>query len=450
VAGHVVEGDGLVWRLSLRDGLRFHDGAPVLARDCVASIRRWAARDAFGLALMDATEELSAPDDRTIVFRLRQRFPLLPNALAKTAGNMCAIMPARAAATDPFKQVTDSIGSGPYRFVAGERIVGARAVYEKFAEYVPAPGKGSFTAGGKRPILDRIEWNVINDPSTAAAALINGEADWWEVPTIDQIELLRRRGIIVEINDPASNLGCLRFNHLNPPFNNPAIRRALLGAIDQTECMIGAAGEDRTYWRDGVGIFSSPSAMSNDAGIEVMKAPRDYAAVKRALAAAGYDGERVVALVASDQAVTAAMGQVAADQLKRAGVNVDLQLMDWGTVTQRRTSREPVAKGGWNIFFTFLEGTNNFDPAGQLGIRANGAKAWFGWPQSKKLEALRMEWFAAPDLAAQKAACRALQVQFWQDVPYIPLGEYFRPGAHHPRVAIPTKGFPLFANVTRA
>jgi len=450
VAGHVVENDGRLWRLTLREGLRFHDGEPVRARDCVASVRRWAARDFFGLALIQATDELSAADDRTLVFRLNKRFSLLPDALAKPASSMCPIMPERLALTDPFRQVTEMVGSGPYRFLPDERISGARVVYAKNAAYVPAPGRASFTAGGKVPILDRIEWNVIPDPATAAAALLAGEADWWEQPTVDQLPMLQKGGIVVQADDPASNIGCLRFDHLYPPFDNPAIRRAVLGVIDQADCMSAAAGTDRTYWKDRTGVFGSASPMASEAGIEVLTSPRDPARVKRELAAAGYNGERVVTLIGSDMAITAAMGEVAADELHQAGMNIDLQMTDWGTVIQRRASRAPIDKGGWNIFFTFLEGTNIFNPAGHLGIRGNGDKAWFGWPTAPKLEELRQAWFDAPDVAAQKAICRDLQVQFWQDVPYVPLGEYFRPSARRASVTVPTRGFPLFFNVTKS
>ena len=232
------------------------------------------------------------------------------------------------------------------------------------------------------------------------------------MPTVDLIPQLRRGGIVVSVNDPASNLGLLRFNHLYPPFDNPAVRRAVLGVIDQTDCMTAAASEDRSFWRDRTGVFSSSSAMANDAGIEAVTSPRDYAAARRALAAAGYKGEPVVALVPSDQAATAAMALVAIDQMQRAGLTIDTQMTDWGTVTQRRTSRAVPGKGGWQVFFSFLEGTNNFNPAGHLGIRANGDKAWFGWPISPALEALRTQWFEATDLAGQQAACRALQLQF--------------------------------------
>ncbi|MBN8899010.1 MAG: ABC transporter substrate-binding protein, partial [Rhodospirillales bacterium] len=216
LAGHVVESDDLVWRLTLRDGLRFHDGTPVLARDCVASIRRWGARDSFGQTLLAVTDELAAADDRTITFRLKRPFPLLPAALGKAGSNVCAIMPERLATTDPFKQVTEMVGSGPFRFKADERIPGARVVYERFDGYVPRPeGTASFTAGPKRVFVDRVEWTVLPDAATASAALQAGEVDWWESPTFDLLPVLRKsRDVVVAQPDPLGYMGILRFNHL--------------------------------------------------------------------------------------------------------------------------------------------------------------------------------------------------------------------------------------------
>ena len=138
VAGHSVENDGLVWNLTLRDGLRFHDGEPVLAKDVVASIRRFAPRVIFAAALMDATDDLSAPDDKTVRFRLKRRFPHLPEALAGPGGNVPVIMPERLAQESPFKPVSEVIGSGPYRFLKDEHVSGARAVFARFAEYQAA------------------------------------------------------------------------------------------------------------------------------------------------------------------------------------------------------------------------------------------------------------------------------------------------------------------------
>ena len=447
--GHTVEDDGKRWRLSLRDGLRFHDGAPVRASDVVASIHRWAARDAFGLALLQATDELAAAGDKVVQFRLKKPFPRLPEALGKPGTNMLCIMPERLAATDPFKPVTEMIGSGPYRFIAAERVSGSQVVYEKFAGYVPRPGgRPNFTAGPKIAQFERIKWTVIPDPATAANALRSGEADWWELPPVDLVPLLTATGkIAVKRDDEVSGLGIIRFNFLFPPFDDPAIRRAVLPAIKQADFMTAVAGDDRAYWRDKVGVFNLLSPLASDAGTEAMAGDIDQA--KRALQQAGYRGERVVALAPADFPSINALAQVGADVLRKIGMNVDLQSLDWGTVVQRRTSKQPPDKGGWHIFFTYLTGLNEFNPAAHLGLRANGDKAWFGWPSDAALEARRQDWFDAPDLAAQQRICRDIQAEAWRFVPFIPLGQYFQPTAYRRDLTGLREGFPQFYDVRR-
>jgi peptide/nickel transport system substrate-binding protein len=292
VEGHQVEEDGLIWTLTLRDGLRCHDKEPVLARDVVASIRRFAARISFTEALMAATEELSAPSDRTVRFRLKRPFPHLPEALAGPGGIVPAIMPERLAASSPFKPVAEMVGSGPYRFLPEEHISGARAAYERFTLYQPRTGGPlGFTSGPKIAHFDRVEWLTL-DAFSAMAALHAGEIDWWELPPSDLVEQLARDRDITVISQYATAMGVLRFNHLHPPFNNVAVRRALLGAVDQAEAMTAVAGTDRTFWHDGIGLFPAGTPFANDAGIEVLHGPRDYAAVRRALAHAGYNGEK--------------------------------------------------------------------------------------------------------------------------------------------------------------
>jgi peptide/nickel transport system substrate-binding protein len=452
VAGHTIENDNTLWKLTLRDGLKFHDGEAVRAQDVVPSIRRFAARDAFGRALMDATVELSALSDKVVQFKLRHPFPLLSAALGKTGTIMPAIMPERLAMTDPNKAITEMIGSGPFRFNAGERVVGAHVAYDRFDGYVPrANGPAQFTAGPKQVFYDRIDWHVVPDAQTSANALMSNQVDWWQSPTPDQLPQLRaQKQLTTQVQDLAGALGILRFNHLYPPFDNPAIRRALLGAVDQAEFMQAVGGDDRGAWKDRVGIFSPGTPLATEAGIEVMTSKRDLPQVARELIAAGYKGERVVVLAATDQQNIYPFALVAADLLKRVGMNVDLVTSDWGTVVQRRTSKAPPEKGGWNIFFTNLNGTNNFDPASQLGIRGNGADAWFGWPTAPKMEALRQKWFEAKDLADQQRICVELQLQFWQDVPYIPLGAFYSSIAYNKKLSGLRGGFPQFYGVKSA
>lgn len=451
VEGHVVENDGKQWTLTLREGLKFHDGEPVRGRDAVASIRRFSARDAFGQALMAATDELSAPDDRTIRFRLNKPFPLLPNALGKTGTPMPCIMPERLAMTDPNRQVTEMVGSGPYRFVTPERVAGSRVVYEKFAGYVPRKdGPSTFTAGPKVAHFERVEWHVIPDGSTAVNALISGEVDWVQNPAVDLLPVLRANGRIQFRPDVIGGISIMRFNHLHPPFDNPAIRRALLGAIDQAEFMTASMGEDKTLWKDRVGLFTPGTPLASEAGLEPLIGKRDLAKVRAEILAAGYKGEKVVMLGAVDYPASNARSLVGVDLLRKLGMNVDYQAVDWGTTIQRRAKKDPVDKGGWSIFFTDLTGTNNFDPAAHLGLRANGDRAWFGWPDNPKIEALRAAWFDAPDQVAQKRICEELQVEFMRAPAHMPLGCNYLPTAFSRSITGVRMGFPQFYDVKRA
>ncbi|MBR0654575.1 ABC transporter substrate-binding protein [Plastoroseomonas arctica] len=449
LAGHVVEADGLRWTLTLRDGLRFHDGEPVLARDCVASIRRWGRRDILGRLLMARVEDLSAPDDRSIVFRLSRPFPQLPLALGKAGSNLCAIMPERLARIDAFTQITEMVGSGPFRFLAAEQIAGARVVYERFAGYRPQEsGTPDFMAGPKIVHLDRVEWLTNPDPGTAAAALQAGEVDWVEQPLVDLLPLLRRhRGIQLETLDPLGSVGIMRLNALHPPFNNPAIRQALLHAVNQSDFMRAVAGDDTSLWRDGVGMFCPESPSASDAGMEVIAAPRDIERARREIIAAGYRGEPLVLLAASDIASLKAASEVAGDMLRRVGLNVDYQAMDWGTVVQRRAKREAPEAGGWNAFCTFNSGLDQASPATHAWLATSGASAAPGWPDDPALEALRVGWLDAPDpmQVAQDIQRRALRA-----VPYVPIGQYFNATAFRRNLSGILRGFPVFWNIRKA
>jgi peptide/nickel transport system substrate-binding protein len=448
VDGHDVSQDGLLWTMRLRDGLRFHDGSPVLARDAVASIQRWGTRDMYGQEVLARADEITAADDRTLRFRLKQPFPGLPAALGKIGASVCAIMPERLARTPATQQITEMVGSGPFRFVSGEQMVGARVVYERFADYVPRPGAAqSRLAGAKLAHFDRVIWNIIPDQATAAAALTAGEVDWLEYTNSDLRPMLdRNRAVKTQLVDDLQTT-ILRFNWLQPPFDNAAIRRALLGMIVQSDFMTAAYGDDPAAWVADTGFFTSNSAMASKAGLEALSGRRDPAKVKRELAAAGYAGEKVVLLQAADYPSLKALADVAADELRQVGMNVDVQSGDWGTISTRRANRGPLDKGGWSIFVTGLG--SSLDPGGHLGLRANGAKAWFGWPDSPRLEALRQDWIAAADVGAQAAICAEIQRQAFVDVPSIPLGEYRRLTAYRANLSGFAPGTPLFFGVKR-
>ncbi len=453
VEGHVIEDDGKLWRLTLRENLRFHDGTPVLARDAVASIRRWASRDAFGASLLAVTDELSAPSDREIRIQLKKPFPALPLALGRGSNAMLPVMPERLASTPGSRQVTEMVGSGPYRFMANERVAGSRAVYQRFDGYVPrTSGISSFTAGPKVGNIERIEWHIIPDAATAAAALQAAEVDWWEQPTADLLPLLRKNpAITTEIIDRAGNIGFLRVNSLYPPFDNPAIKHALLGAINQADFMQAVVGTDAAMWHTPAGVFTPGTPLETGAAMDVFSATPDYDRVKRDLAAAGYKGEKVTFLAATDFPAINALCEVSGDMFRRIGINLDYQAMDWGSVTTRRNNQDIPEKGGWNAHCTYTAGYDLLNPGSNPSLNAIGRPGFVGWPTNPKLAALRTSWFDAPDLAAQQAIAGPIQTEFMRDPPYIPLGQFFQATAYRRNVTgIPRGAFSLFWNVRMA
>ena len=451
-AGHVVEDDGKRWTFTLRDGPTFHDGEPVRAQDAVASIRRWLPRDTHGQILSRRLDDIKALDDRRFEIRLLRPFGLLLDALAKPWSYPCFVYPERFAAIDPATPLTEVVGSGPYRFVAGERISGTQVVYQKFDRYVPTPtGSPSLTAGPKLAWFERQEWKVIPDTATSAAALQAGEVDWWETVTPDLRPLLARSaGVVLDQPDRNGTYASLRFNHLQPPFNDPAARQALLKAVQQSDFMTAVAGDDPQLWHDGVGCFPVGSPLASDAGMGALTSPRDLAAARSALQQAGYAGAPVVALHPTDVANQNALMAVGVDLLGKVGFKVTDATSDWGTMLQRRGNKTPIDQGGWNVLIALFSASEFATPAGNVLLRGNGNGAWFGWPTAPKLEALREAWFDAPDLAAQKRIAVSIQQQFFQDLPYIPLGQYLTDTAYRRGLVDVRRGIVLPLNVRRA
>ncbi|EHL96134.1 Tat pathway signal sequence domain protein [Acetobacteraceae bacterium AT-5844] len=424
--GHTVSDDKRTWRITLRQGLRFHDGEPVRARDAAASLERWSKRDPFGQILAKVVESWGAPDDRTIEIKLTKPFPLLLDALAKPDANVAFILPERLARTDANTQVSEVIGSGPYRFVQNEFVAGSRATYAKFDGYVPREGAPDWTSGGKVAHFNRIEWNILPDPATAVAALSNGEVDWVDQPLSDLIPVLSRNNAVkVDTLATAGFLSVMRLNHLHPPFDNPKVRQAVALAVNQSDYMAATLGSDRDVWRECHSLFPCGMPYGTENLSELNAPPRSLDRAKAALAASGYKGEKVVIINPTDFPLIGPHGQLTADVLKRIGMNVDLMDSDWGTVVQRRASREPVEKGGWSIFHTYGSAMAYANPAVSSLVKGPGPSGWFGWYTSPEMEQMIETWLDAPDEASQKRIADAVNKKAQDDVATVPLGQFF-------------------------
>jgi len=422
VDNYAVSGDLLTYTFTLRRSLVWHDGAPVRAADCVASIRRWAAKDGMGRALMAVSDDLKAVDDTTFQLALRRPVGFVLDALGKIDSNVPFMMPERLALTDPNTQITEAIGSGPFRFVKQEWVPGVKVVYEKFTGYLPRAEPPSQAAGGKDVKIDRVESLYTPDASVAANALINGEFDLLESPAPDLIELLRRSAnVTVAPNDPLGYQLFMVINHTLPPFDKPAARQALLTAVKQADFMLGTVG-DKSPWRECAAVFgcgAGESARESELGW-----PRyDLEKAKALLASSGYDGRPIVVMDPADNATLHPGALIAADLLRRLGAKVDLQAMDWSTLTQRRASKAPADQGGWNLFVTNATVTGISNP-----LLDNYAKhcdsAWYGWPCDPDVVKLTDLWAAETDPARRQQLVLDLERLHLRDVTLIPLGQY--------------------------
>ena len=417
-----VSDDALQYTFTLRDGLLWHDGQPVTSEDVVASLQRWGRKDGQGQLLMAFTDRLEALDAKTFRLTLTEPFGLVLDALAKPSSNVPFIMPARVAATPPDEQIRDTTGSGPFIFVVDEWRPGHKVVYRRNDAYVPRDEPSSFAAGGKRAYVERVEWLYLPDAATASAALQQGEVDYWEFAPPDFVPSLEGApGINVEIADLFGAQAWLRPNHLHPPFDNKKARQALMWMVDQEAYMRAAYGAER-FWKACPAFFMCDGPYGSDAGSNPLM-QQDFDKAKQLLQEAGYDGRPVVLMDATDIDTNHYAALVTAQLLKKIGLNVKLQAMDWSTVVARRADRKPVQEGGWNLFHTGWIFADLFTPAVNQGVRGGCNDAWFGWYCSPAMEELRAAWAITTDEAERQSLSADIQRLAMDEVPYVPLGE---------------------------
>jgi len=416
-----VSPDKLTWTITLRDGLEWHDGKPVTAEDCVASLKRWMVRDSFGQLLAAATGELKVIDAKTFAIVLKEPFGMVLDALAKPSSLVPFMMPKRVAETDPFKQIDDYTGSGPFVFKKDEWKPGEKVVYVKNPKYKPRTEAPSMLAGGKVAKVDRVEWLAIPDPSTAANALMTGEIDLIESPVPDLFPMLKseKNVALYGWNKLGSQI-IMRFNHLHPPFNNVKARQAAMLAIAQ-EDMLRAHQVCNAP-------FVCGTAYGKEYGDLLIKPNLEKA--RALLKGSGYDGTPVALMQQTDLQSSNQVQAVAKQQLEKVGFKVDLMPMDWQTVVSRRARKETPDKGGWNIFFT-TNITLDLDNPGTNSF-ASGAcdKAWFGWPCDEELQKLRAAFIKETDPAKRKELGLAISDRVMNEAIYAPVGQFKAFGAY--------------------
>ena len=423
-----VSADKLTYTMTLRDGLAWHDGAPVTAEDCVASLKRWAAKDSMGQKLMSFVTSLEASDAKTIVFKLKEPTGLVISGLGKPSSNVPFMMPKRIAETDPNKQIEDFTGSGPFVFKRDEWQPGSKIVYTKFDKYVPRSEPPSAFAGGKVVKVDRVEWRPIRDHQQAVNALLAGEIDYIEAPPHDLHGLIKGSKDLYMFNwNPLGNQFTFRFNTLHKPFDNPKIRQAVFYAFNQEDFLKAVVGTEENY-KLCKAMFICGSPLETTAGMED-KLESNMKKARELLQAAGYDGTPVVLMHSTDLQILTNLAPVAKSLMEKAGFKVDMQSMDWQTLVARRAKKDAPQSGGWHAFLTSWVSADLLNPVMSGFLNAGCEKAMFGWPCDAEIEKLRDAFARATELSQQKQIVADVQKRVAEYPTHIHLGQWYNSGA---------------------
>ena len=413
--------DNLHYSFTLREGLKFSDGTTLTTKDVIASIKRWGARDNLGAKLLAAAEKLEAKDDRTFTLDFKKPFGMVLDAFSKPSSIPLFVMPEKVAQTDPFKQITDMTGSGPYMFAADRYRPGEKVVYLKNPYYVPRNEPADGTAGGKHVYVDELDWVILRDAQTVANAIEKGEVDVVEMVPNEQYSVLKKNPDIQLLNQTGKQSAMLHLNHAIPPFNNPKIAQAALMAINQA-ALQRAQIVHKELWNTCTSIYPCGSLYASDKTDYFTGKPQ-FKRAQELLKEAGYDGTPVVLMLPADMPSLNKYPPVMAELLRRAGFKVDLQSMDWATLVTRRTKSSPVSEGGWNGFITFWNQADTFNPLFFAPLTGSGLKGWFGWTDDPKLEALKDEFVGTSDLAKRKELAEGIQLRVMDSGVYGMLGE---------------------------
>lgn len=412
------------WTFTLRDGLKFSDGQPVTAADCVASLQRWTARDNIGHTLAVAGGKWQAVDDKTFTLTLERPFGLVLDGLAKVSSYPAFILPERLAKMPTDRPMTEVVGSGPYLFKRDEWLPGSKVVFVRNPDYVARSEAPSGLSGSKHSNVDRVEWVVLPDSNSAIAALKNKEVDLIEQTPPDYIEPLRAEsGIHVGVIE--QNQAYMVLNQAFPPFNDIKARQAVAHVINQAE-FVAAMGYPPDLRRDYCAtFFICGSANDTDAGSQAFAKP-DLDAAKQALSESGYKGEKIVVMLPTTPTYLNSATLVAIQALQTLGMNLDIQSMDWASMTARRSKKVPPNQGGWNVFLSSASEFNVNSPLNNTYLAASCGNTLPGWPCDKELDELRAQWIAAIEPEARRKLLEQFQTRAYQAFPNIPVGQFSR------------------------
>ncbi len=406
-----ISDDGLVWTFNIRDGLQWHNGEPVKAEDFKATLER--AFDSYytGWKELGARATVGVVDDSTWTLSFEEPFGLVLDSMNFNTEGL-PIQKASVIADTPAERgggvLQEHVGSGPYQFVDWD--VGNRIILERFEDYLPRTEAPSGHAGAKYAYVDAIEFYEIPDVQTRLSLLETAEMDFMDTAPLDFFEIMRDNPEIEVYTDPIGRWPVMIINHRRIPFEDVKARKALQAAIDH-EAIMAAYGPPGLRGLCSA-VFLCGLRWDTKVGEENYN-QNDVEKAKKLLEESTYDGRPIVAMTPVDQPTIHPILTVGEQNLKAAGFNIDLQVVDWATLKSRR-----VKPDDWDIFTTWGAAAAASPLTNRLGVGDLGGF------ESDRVTELREAFFKATSEDEQRDLVEQLQMTYYEEVPYVVIG-YF-------------------------
>lgn len=406
---HTISEDGLTHTLTLRQGVPFHNGEIMTADDVIASLERWGEISGVGKSLMAATDELVKVDDHTIEFHLNEPYGTLAIALAHNT-QACVIYPKSVIDAGGLDPLTEFIGTGPYRLV--EWRPDAYIRFERFDDYAAIEGEPNGYGGHKYAFVDQIEFIPVPDEAARVAGLQAGDYQLGMDIGNDQYDVLNGApGIIAEILEP-TNWDVFFLNWQSPLMSNLTIRQAVQAAFDMEPMLLSGRGSQE-FIRLDPGLMMLGSPWHTDAGGEFYNL-NDPELAQAKLEEAGYDGTPIRFMTTQEYSYMYGESVVAAQQLEAAGFTVDLQVIDWATLLERRAKPEE-----WDIFSTghgFVPDPSQISYVGQMNV-------YPGWWDDETALAAASELLSEAEFDVRYPIWESVQEMAYTQIPAIKIGD---------------------------
>ena len=424
-----ISADGKQYTIALRAGVKFHDGSDLTAEDAVASLKRWMKLASRGKQAAGFIESVEAAGPSSLKITLKQPYAPLMSLLA--FNNSAAIIISAKKQDEPMKEF---IGTGPY--MLKERKADQYIQLVRFAGYKPREGAGDGYGGARRPLLDEVRFVPVPDANTRVESAVSGQYSYVDSIPVESFDRLKGAASQPVVLKPFG-YPVFVFNTAEGSAKDLGVRKAIRTALSMEDMLAAAFGSKEFYALDG-NIYPPGYVWNTDAGVAGNYNVGDADKAKAAAKAAGYKGEPVRILTSRQYEFHYKMAQVAAEYLKLAGFTVDLQVVDWATLTQRRTD-----KALWEIYIThspFLP-----EPA-LIGSLSTSSPGWWDTPARKTA----VDAFTSEADPAKRAALWAnVQKTIYDEVPFIKIGDFNALSAKSAKLdGVVPAPWPYFWNVT--